>query len=107
MQKVKARAKAIITLFLVGDIDVIANILQIITYLLIYSLNESNKKLYVLGFLLQLTENGLLFSEMLVYLVYEEDKKHVAKLDGFLLKMYHLLSQQSWRFTSTTMSSSK
>ena len=70
LQKVKAQAKATITLFLVGGIDVIANILQIVTYLLIYSLIESNKKLYVLGFLLQLTENGLLFAEMLVYGLY-------------------------------------
>ena len=70
LQKVKAQPKATITLFLIGGIDVIANILQIVTYLLIYSLIESNKKLYVLGFLLQLTENGLLFSEMLVYGLY-------------------------------------
>ena len=45
LQEVRKQAKATITLFLVGGIDVIANILKITTYVLIETLVELSKKL--------------------------------------------------------------
>ena len=67
LQEVRAQAKATITLFLVGGIDVIANILQTVTYAVIETSVEPSKKLYILIFSYQLIETCGFLSEILVY----------------------------------------
>ena len=70
LQEVRAQAKATITLFLVGGIDVIDNILQTVTYAIIETSVESNKKLYVIVFTYQFMEACALLSQILVYGLY-------------------------------------
>ena len=70
LQEVRAQATATITLFLVGGIDVIANILQTATYAVIENSVEPDKKLFVLLFAFQLIETGIFLSEILVYGLY-------------------------------------
>ena len=70
LQEVRAQAKATITLFLVGGIDVIANILQTVTYTAIEMLVEPNKKMYTLIFAYQLIETSVILSQILVYGLY-------------------------------------
>ena len=67
LQEVRAQAKATIILFLVGGIDVIANILQTVTYAVIETSVEPSKKLYILIFSYQLIETCGFLSEILVY----------------------------------------
>ena len=67
LQEVRAQAKATITLFLVGGIDVIDNILQTVIYAVIETSVESDKKLYVFVFTYQLLETCALLSQILVY----------------------------------------
>ena len=67
LQEVRAQAKATITLFLVGGIDVITNILQTVTYAVIETTVEPNKKMYVFLFSYHLIETCILLSEILVY----------------------------------------
>ena len=50
LQEVRAQAKASITLFIVGGIDVIANILQTILFLAIDALADPNNRVYPLLF---------------------------------------------------------
>ena len=70
LQEVRKQAKATIALFLVGGIDVIANILQIVIYAVIQTMVEPSRKLFVLVFAYQLIENGILLCEVLVYGLY-------------------------------------
>ena len=56
-----------ITFFLVGGIDVIDNILQTVTYAIIETSVESNKKLYVIVFTYQVMEACALLSQILLY----------------------------------------
>ena len=65
--EVWAQAKATITLFLVGGINVIANILQTVTSAVIETTVEPNKKIYVFLFSYHLIETCILLSEILVY----------------------------------------
>ena len=107
LQEVRAQAKATITLFLVGGIDVIANILQTVTYTAIEMLVEPNKKMYTLIFAYHTDRNQCKFIPNTgIWLVYEEDKKQAAKLDGLLSTMDYPSSQQSWQSTSTTFTGS-
>ena len=64
---VRAQAKATITLFLVCSIDVLAAILQTVTYAVIEISIDSNNKVYVLRFSYQLMETYILLSQILVY----------------------------------------
>ena len=65
--EVQAQAKATITLFLVDGIDVITNILQTVTYAVIETTVEPNKKMYVFLFSYHLIETFIFLSEILVY----------------------------------------
>ena len=70
LHKVRAQAKTTITLFIIGGIDVAANILKTVTYAAIQTLVEPNKKLYVLIFSYQLIETCVFLSQILVYGLY-------------------------------------
>ena len=104
LQEIQAQAKVTIILSLVGGIDVITHVLQIVTYAVTETLVGSNKKIYVLLF----SDRCQLFSipNTGKWLIHEEDKKQVTKLDGLLLTMDYPSSQQSWHFTPTTTSKS-
>ena len=67
LQAVRAQAKATITLFIVGGIDVIANILQTVIYVAIDALVEPNMKTYISMFSYQLVETCFYLSRTLVY----------------------------------------
>ena len=70
LQEVRGQAKATITLFIVCGIDVIANILQIVTFAAIEMLVEPNKKLYALIFSYALIGTCVFLSEIMVYGLY-------------------------------------
>ena len=67
---IKAQAKGTITLFLVGGIDIISVVLQIVTYAVIEIAVEPSTKVYVLRFSYQLIETCYLLSLILVYGMY-------------------------------------
>ena len=67
LHEVRAQAKATITLFIVGGIDVIANILQTVTYLVIEASAESSNKMYLLLFSYYIIETCFLLSRILVH----------------------------------------
>ena len=67
LKEVRVQAKATITLFLVGGINITANILQTIAYAIIEASVESNKKKYILLFSYQLIETCFFLSRTLVY----------------------------------------
>ena len=67
LHEVRAQAKATITLFIVGSIDVIANILQTVTYLVIEASVESSNKMYLLLFSYYIIETCFLLSRILVH----------------------------------------
>ena len=62
LQEVRAQAKTTITLFLVGGINITANILQSIAYAAIETSVESNSKMIVLLFSYQLIETCIFLS---------------------------------------------
>ena len=70
LQEVRGQAKATITLFIVGGIDVIANILQTVIYVAIDALVEPNMKTYISMFSYQLIEACFYLSRTLVYGLY-------------------------------------
>ena len=70
LQVVRIQAKATITLFIVGGIDVIANILQTVIYVAIDALVEPNMKTYISMFSYQLIETCFYLSRTLVYGLY-------------------------------------
>ena len=67
LQEVRAQAKAIITLFIVGSIDVIANILQTVLFLAIDALADPNNRVYLLPFTYILIDSCFHLSQALVY----------------------------------------
>ena len=69
-QEIRAQAKATITMFLVGGIDVIANILHIVIYVVSKTLIGSNKKMYILIFSFQLIGASFLLSRILIHGLY-------------------------------------
>ena len=69
-QEIRAQAKATITIFLVGGIDVIANILQVVAYAVTETLIGSNKKMYILIFSFQLMGTSFLLFRILMYGLY-------------------------------------
>ena len=70
LQEVRAQAKATITLFIVGGIDVIANILQTVLFLAIDALADPNNRVYLLLFSYILIESCFHLSRPLVYGLY-------------------------------------
>jgi len=68
VQEVRAQAKATITLFLVGGIDVVANILIPVMYTAIDTLAEPSKQIYILRF--SMIESLFLLSQIFVYGLY-------------------------------------
>ena len=67
LQEVQAQAKTTITLFLVGGIEIIANILIPVIYGIIDTSVEPSKKIYVLRFSLHFIDTCILLSQSLVY----------------------------------------
>ena len=70
LRVVQAQVKATVTLFIVGGIDVIANILQTVIYVAIDALVEPNMKTYISMFSYQLIETCFYLSRTLVYGLY-------------------------------------
>lgn len=68
VQEIQAQAKATFTLFLVGGIDVMANILVPVIYTVIGALLEPSKQNYVLRF--SMIDTWFLLSQILVYGLY-------------------------------------
>ena len=70
VQVFQERAKATTMLFLVGGIDVIANILLPVTYVVLGRSVDPDKHIYLLQFLMHPIETGVLLSQILVYGLY-------------------------------------
>ena len=70
VQMFRAQAKATITLFLVGGVDVIANILIPVMYAVISVSVESNKRIYFERFLMHPIQFCLLLSHPVLYGLY-------------------------------------
>ena len=67
LQEVRAQVNTTITLFIVGGIGVIGNILLPVIYVIIDTSVEPSKKVYVLRFSLQFIEACVFLSQILVY----------------------------------------
>ena len=65
--EVRAQAKATITLFILGGIDMIAHLLQIVTYAITETLVGLNKKIYVVIFSYQVIGSSFLLARILVH----------------------------------------
>ena len=70
LHKVRAQVKTTITLFIIGGIDVAANILKTVPYAVIETLVEPDKKLYILVFSYSLIETCVVLSQIMVYGLY-------------------------------------
>ena len=70
VQVFQEQAKATTMLFLVGGIDVIANILLPVTYVVLGRSVDPDKHIYFLQFLMHPIETGVLLSQILVYGLY-------------------------------------
>ena len=70
VQVFRAQAKATTTLFLVGGIDVMADILLPLIYVVLGTTVHPDKHIYLLQFLMHPTETGVLLSQILVYGLY-------------------------------------
>ena len=70
LREVRAQAKATITLFILGGIDMIAHLLQIVTYAITETLVGSNKKIYVVIFSYQVIGSSFLLARILVHGLY-------------------------------------
>ena len=67
LKEVRTQAKPTMTLFLVGGIDILADILLTFAYAAIEAYVEPNKKLYVLRFSFEVMESCVFLSQILVY----------------------------------------
>ena len=67
LKEIQAQAKPTMTLFLVGGIDILADILLIFIYAIIVTFVEPNKSLYVLQFSFEVLEPCNFLSQILVY----------------------------------------
>lgn len=70
VQVLQERAKATTMLFLVGGIDVIADILLPVMYVVLGRSVDPDKHIYLLQFLMHPIETGVLLSQILVYGLY-------------------------------------
>ena len=83
VQELKARAKATTMLFLVGGIDVIADILLPVMYPVLSTTVDPDKHIYLLQFLMYPIETGVLLSRILVYGLYmKKIRKRLPKCTG-------------------------
>ena len=67
LKEIRAQAKPTITLFLVGGIDILADIVLTFAYAAIEAYVEPNMKLYVLRFSFEAMESCVFLSQILVY----------------------------------------
>ena len=67
LKEIRAQAKPTMTLFLVGGIDILADILLIFIYAVIVTFVEPNKSLYILRFSFEALESYIFLSHILVY----------------------------------------
>ena len=67
LKEIRAQAKPTMTLFLVGGIDILTDILLTFAYAAIEAYVEPDKRLYVLQFSFEVMESCVFLSQILVY----------------------------------------
>ena len=67
LKEIRIQTKPTMTLFLVGGIDILADILLIFTYAVIDASLEPNKRFYALRFTFEILETCIFLSQILIY----------------------------------------